>query len=169
MTGRYRQLRLDEREMLSRMKNAVSQMAARLGRHSSTSYRELRRNYFFDEDAYFRGYFGSVAHDKARRRRQFGGKVTRNPRLAAYIVDGLARAWSPEQIAGHARRHAVGALSVCHETIYQYVYSPEGRRQELGRQLPLGAKIRSAPLCPQTAWPQHSACQYDPRTSERDR
>ena len=124
------------------MKNAkvpVSQMATRLGRHPSTIYRELRRNHFFDDDAYFRGYFGSVAHDKARRRRQCGGKVTRNPCLAAYIVDGLARAWSPEQIAGHARRHAVG-LSICHETIYQYVYSPEGRRQDLGRQLPRGRK-----------------------------
>jgi IS30 family transposase len=33
-------------------------MATRLGRHPSTIYRELRRNYFFKEDAYFRGYFG---------------------------------------------------------------------------------------------------------------
>jgi|SRR5579863_3845848 len=97
MTGRYRHLRLDEREMLSRMKNAkvpVSQMATRLGRHPSTIYRELRRNHFFDDDAYFRGYFGSVAHDKARRRRQCGGKVTRNPRLAAYI--GLHVIFAPK-------------------------------------------------------------------------
>ena len=37
MTGRYRHLRLDERELLSRMKNGkvpVSQMAARLGRQA---------------------------------------------------------------------------------------------------------------------------------------
>ena len=145
MPGPYRQLRLDEREIIWRMNDArlsVGSIAARLGRHPSTIYRELRRNYFFDEDPYFRGYFGSVAHDKARRRRQCGGKVTRNPRLAAYIVDGLARAWSPEQIAGHARRQTAGGLSVCHETIYQYVYSPEGRRQELGRQLPRARKTR---------------------------
>ena len=102
--------------MLSRMKNAkvpVSQMATRLGRDTSTIYRELPRNHFFDHNAYFRNYFGSVAHDKARRRRHCGGKVSRNSRLIAYIVDGLARAWSPEQIAGHARRQAVGGLSVC--------------------------------------------------------
>jgi IS30 family transposase len=78
MTGPYCHLGLVERELLSRMKIGkipVGQMAARLGQHPSTIYRELRRNYFFDEDAYFRCYFGSVAHDKARRHCQGGGKV----------------------------------------------------------------------------------------------
>jgi hypothetical protein len=64
MSQCYRQLRLVEREALYRMKAAklpVSQIAAALGRHRSTIYRELRRNYFYDEDAYFRGYFPLVA------------------------------------------------------------------------------------------------------------
>lgn len=46
----YRQLRLPEREILFQMKAAkltVRKIAAELGRHPSTIYRELRRNYFF--------------------------------------------------------------------------------------------------------------------------
>jgi Helix-turn-helix domain len=58
MSHCYRQLRLDEREAIFRMKDArlpVGRIAEQLGRHPSTIYRELRRNFFYDEDSYFRG------------------------------------------------------------------------------------------------------------------
>jgi IS30 family transposase len=76
----------------NRMKAAklpVSQIAAALGRHRSTIYRELRRNYFYDEDAYFRGYFPLVADKLARDRRAPGRKLARNPDLAKYVINGL--------------------------------------------------------------------------------
>lgn len=64
-----------------------------LGRHASTIYRELWRNYCFDEDPYFRGYFARVAHDKARSRRMRGGsKIIGHPRLAVRLVEGLRKA-----------------------------------------------------------------------------
>ena len=66
MSQCYRQLRRDERETIFRMKDArlpVSRIAEQLGRHPSTIYRELRRNFFFEEDSYFRGYFPSVPHN----------------------------------------------------------------------------------------------------------
>ena len=47
MSQCYRQLRLDEREALFRMKDArlqVSRIAEQLGRHPSTIYRESVRN-----------------------------------------------------------------------------------------------------------------------------
>ena len=72
MSRSYHQLDLDERELIFRMRDArtpVRQIAARLGRHVSTIYRELKRNFFYDEDAWFRGYFGRVAHQKAASRR----------------------------------------------------------------------------------------------------
>lgn len=105
----------------------------------STIYRELQRNFFYDNDAWFRGYFPRVAHRTARSRRMRGGKIARNAALAASTTEGLRLAWSPEQIAGHARI-AGGGAKVCHETIYQYVYSPEGRRQDLWQHLPRARK-----------------------------
>jgi transposase, IS30 family len=86
MTQCYRQLRLDEREALFRMKDArlpVSRIAEQLGRHPSTIYRELHRNFFYDQDSYFRGYFPSVAHKLASDRRVPGSKLARNPELAS--------------------------------------------------------------------------------------
>src|SRR3546814_2045061 len=74
-------------------------------------------------------------------RRVRGAKVARNPQLARYIADRLAAAWSPEQIAGYVRRHRLAGLSICHETIYQYVYG-EGRSQGLWRHLPCARRSR---------------------------
>ena len=51
--------------------------------------------------------------------------------------------WSPQQIAGRLRLEC-GRPRVCHETIYRYVYSPEGQAQELGRHLPERRRKRKA-------------------------
>jgi IS30 family transposase len=150
MSHCYRQLRLDEREAIFRMKDArlpVSRIAERLGRHPSTIYRELRRNFFFDEDSYFRGYYPSVAHKLASDRRVPGRKLVRNPELASYVIDGLHRCWSPEQIAGRLRFACQEDLRVSHETIYQYVYGTEGMRQELYRLLPWSRRRRCNHHC----------------------
>lgn len=144
MSRGYHQLDLDERELIFRLRDAqrpIREIAMQLGRHVSTIYRELQRNFFYDDDAWFRGYFPRVAHRKARSRRMRGGKIARNAALASSIAEGLRLAWSPEQIAGYARI-AGGVSRVCHETIYQYVYGPEGRRQELWRHLPRARKAR---------------------------
>lgn len=157
MSHCYRHLRLDERETIFRMMDArlpVSRIAAELGRHTSTIYRELRRNYFYDDDAYFRGYFPTVAHRIARRRRIPGRKLARNPVLANYVVDRLRRCWSPEQIAGRFRIAGGDGPRISHETIYQYVYGPEEKQQGLYRLLPWWRRRRRPrrarrPPCPQ--------------------
>ena len=119
------------------------QIAVALGRHPSTIYRELKRNFFYDKDAYFRGYFGRVAHSKAAARRVRGGvKVIRNERLASRITEHLVECWSPEQIAGRLRLDQADQMIVCHETIYQFVYGPEGRQLGLWNHLPRQRKAR---------------------------
>jgi IS30 family transposase len=141
----YGHLSLAERDRIMRLRDTrvpVSKIAAELGRHPATIYRELRRNFFFDDDAYFRGYFGRVAHSKAAARRLSGGKIIRNPDLALRIAQHLHQCWSPEQIAGRLRLDEADPIAVCHETIYQYVYGSEGRRLGLWSQLPRQRKSR---------------------------
>jgi len=99
----YRHLDLDERRRLYQLRQSgrsVREAATELGRHVSTIYRELKRNRHLDNEPMFRGYFPLLANDKAAARRRRGFKIARNLLLAAYVVDRLEAAWSPEQIAG---------------------------------------------------------------------
>jgi hypothetical protein len=73
MARTYRQLDLDQRRTLFRLVEArrpVGEIAARLGRHPSTIYRELGRNRFRDGDRGSCGYFPLTAQDLADWRRQ---------------------------------------------------------------------------------------------------
>lgn len=145
MVRAFNHLTLDERRLLARLRDAgvpVSRIAERLGRHVSTIYRELKRNHFADDVLVdVTGYFAVVANDFAKERRARGAKLRRDPGLAAFVVDRLRAAWSPEQIAGHLRRRSSGPR-ICHETIYRHVYGPDGRRDELFRLLPTGRRRR---------------------------
>jgi len=52
------------------------------------------------------------------------------------VIAKLKTGWSPEQIAGRLKIEPRAPHRICHETIYQYVYSDSGQSQELGRYLP---------------------------------
>ena len=113
MARTYRQLDLDERRTLFRLIEArtpTGEIAARLGRHPSTIYRELGRNRFRDGDRGFCGYFPLNAQDLARRRRQRRRKLIMNDGLRAHVTERLKAGWSPQQIAGRLRREADGGL-----------------------------------------------------------
>ncbi len=141
----YQHLRLEERRTVFHLRAAkasVEAIADRLGRHWSTIYRELARNTFQVADPYFNGYFPTVAHDAAARRRQRLGKLHRDPRLSTYVIARLKEAWSPEQISGYLRHHGGAGLRICHETIYQFVYSAAGRELDPFRHLPSSRRQR---------------------------
>jgi IS30 family transposase len=72
----------------------------------------------------------STAERRARRR-----KLVRIPELREAVIDRLQEGWSPEQIAGRLKLEG-HVISVSHETIYAYVYSPDGQSQALARYLP---------------------------------
>ena len=119
-------------------------IAQRLKRHPSTLYREIKRNWFHDEEPLYRGYFHVAAHAMAHGRRARLGKLARNPSLATYVVDRLQAAWSPEQIAGRLQIEPKSPGNVTHETIYAFVYSPHGKALGLFRHLPMARQRRRA-------------------------
>jgi IS30 family transposase len=139
----YRHLTLDERRAIFRLLNAkvpVEKIANQLGRHRTTIFREISRNLFRDVKEY-RGYFPVTAEGTAKRRRQRRRKLIQNARLRQHVTEMLARWWSPEQIAGRLK-HIGEDARVCHETIYQFVYSPEGRALALHHHLLRARRLR---------------------------
>jgi transposase, IS30 family len=143
MEGSYRHFTLEERHTLFRLLKAklpIKEIAAQLGRHRSTIYREIARNEF-REVRHYRGYYPVTAEDSARRRRRRRRKLVRDAHLCRHVVEKLKLWWSPEQIAGRLKVAGEDGR-LCHETIYQFVYSPEGRALELHRHLLRARRLR---------------------------
>lgn len=141
----HTELDLRERRTIEDMLNAkepVSRIAAEIGRHRSTVYREIKRNHFEDSELpYLSGYYGMIAQKSALERRARRRKLVRLDDLRNAVIAQLKDGWSPEQISGRLwfEGHAV---RVSHETIYAYVYSPDGQSEELARHLPSRRKKR---------------------------
>lgn len=96
------------------------EIAVRLNKSPSAISKELTRN------PYANGrYDARHAHRLAQTRRRDGKRRTKklvhDPALAGAIISSLRAKRSPEQIAG--RRKRLGKKTVCHETIYQYLYT----------------------------------------------
>jgi hypothetical protein len=51
------------------------------------------------------------------------------------VLGRLKTGWSPEQIAGRLKVEPFAPLGISHETIYQFIYSKDGREKELGKLL----------------------------------
>ena len=126
----HTELNLRERRVIEDMLNAkipIREIAAQIGRHVSTIYRDIKRNRYADEDLpELNGYYGVVAQRAAVQRRARRRKLVRLVGLRKAVIKQLKEGWSPEQIAGRllfeGRR-----VRVSHETIYAYVYSPDGQ------------------------------------------
>ena len=77
----HTELDLRERRTIEDMLNAkcsVNEIAAEIGRHRSTVYREIKRNYFSDEELpYLNGYYGMNAQKYASDRRARSRKLIR--------------------------------------------------------------------------------------------
>lgn len=147
-------LTMEERERISQLRaagRAKSEMARALGRHRSTIDRELKRN---GDDA---GYSAVRAQLRAEDRRQHRPRVKKMDRQQTQQVvrSGLARRWSPDQIAGRLRREHPGKRSawVSRMTIYRWI-DRHGDRAYWRSRLRFGqrrkpedrrGKLRSAP------------------------
>ena len=137
----YTRLTFDEREEISRQLAAGAggrAIARHLGRAPSTISRELHRTGRLRLRYRRHRYRAWSAHRLAvrmGRQRQRPRTLTAYAPLRAYVVAGLARRWSPEQIATRLRTEYPddATMRISHEAIYTYLYVlPRGAlRREL--------------------------------------
>jgi transposase, IS30 family len=121
-------LTMEERERISQLRAAGrsnDDIARTLGRHRSTLYRELNRN--GDDDGYSAVRAQRQAEDRRRRRPRMK-KMDREQTQQA-VRSGLAKRWSPDQIAGRMRREHPGKRSVwvSRMTIYRWIDQSQDR------------------------------------------
>ena len=135
----YSHIELNERCEIYRLHaDGISRrrIATHLGRSPSTISRELRRNALPKA-----GYKPASADRMAMARKRRGSKIERLRPLKTYVLDSLVMERTPEQISGRLRleqsEHSVSA-----ETIYAWIYSPDGRHQKLHHLLPKGKSRR---------------------------
>ena len=110
--------------------HSLDEIAACLGRSKSTIGRELKRNAGAD------GYKPDLADRIAWARKLRGHLLERRSQLRTYVVVRLGMGWTPEQISGRLRLEG-SQHRLSPESIYRYVYSPQGRKDKLHRYLPM--------------------------------
>ena len=120
--GRY--LCISDREIIRDMLRdgaSLRAIGAAVGKNASTISREIKRN-----SCPVKGYmpYGAQRNAVARRARPKTARIQANPRLKAYIQEGLRQRWSPEQISHKLVQDFPDDqdMRVCHETIYQALY-----------------------------------------------
>lgn len=112
-------------EKLLKKNTGIRAMARILSRSHSVIIYELEHNkgehmeYDADRAQYY--------HEQRQLKKGNKGKIGRNKALKQYIIERLAEdQFSPEQIAGRLRRFHKDTIGyVCHETIYDFIYSDE--------------------------------------------
>jgi len=139
---RFKQLTPHERNRIYRLLQTgktQADVAKALGRTEGTISRELQRNRHEQLDEYL----PDTAQRKANKRQALGRKqryLDRFPRLKIYVLDRLRAGWTPDLIAGTLRSR--GRRSLTKESIYQFIYSAEGRKLNLRQYLPRTHRIR---------------------------
>jgi transposase, IS30 family len=141
MGQRYNHINHDERARIALLREAgqsLRQIAAALGRPTSTVSRELKRN-----SGNQVGYKPSWADDQAWCRRWRGSKLERQPALRQYVLEHLAKGQSPEQIAGRLALEK-SSFRISHESIYRFIHAQIVRTKDYNwrRYLPQGKSQR---------------------------
>ena len=124
----HKPLTLRERidiEQLYKYSTGINEIARQLNRNKSTISRELKgkpRNGIGK-------YQADIAHRQATERIENRGNVAildKNQKLSKYVIEKLQLGWTPEIISGRLEEDFPEdeSMSVCHEAIYQYIYSP---------------------------------------------
>lgn len=104
-----------------------NEIAKKLGKSKSSISYEIKHNSRNGE------YQPILANYLSRERNLASQKkhARKDPRLYDYVIDKLRCGWSPEQIEGRLKKHNHGVTVISYETIYRYIYSPQGQRENL--------------------------------------
>jgi len=138
----YNQLGQNERDKIYQLKEkgmTNSDIAKFLGRDKSTIGRELKRNIHHR----LHRYLPDTAGRKAEKRKACGRKtlyVVKSESLKNKIIRLLKKGWSPDLMAGRLDRKRKSYLN--QESIYQFIYSLEGRKMNLRQYLRRAHRIR---------------------------
>ncbi len=150
-----------EREIIEsklRSKQSARTIARFLNRDHSVVAREIKRN-TGDHLLYTAGAAQRIADSREQKRSQ--KKLEKDPILKEYIVQQLKQDISPEQIAGILQNQPPTELvgkTLCHETIYQYIYNgygqyeylyPHLRRKKIARRQKRGSRKPQKVLIPE--------------------
>lgn len=117
----------DEIAVLLATKTSFRTIAKMLGRSVSSISEEVKRNGRNGQYAALLAQELSDQRNTASRR----NNPLKSAAIYAYVYEKLRGGWSPEQIAGRLKRNNGNKRVICHETIYQYIYSKEGREKNL--------------------------------------
>lgn len=117
-------------QSLIKMGVQQKEIANQIDKDKSVISRELKRN----ADNLTRQYKAQIAHDNARQRELSKTKHRRfTDDVKAYVTGLLLKDYSPEQIAGVAKKEGRGNVS--HETIYQFVWRDKKAKGDLYQHL----------------------------------
>ncbi len=142
MNKKYIQLSQKERDRIFLLKKkgmSNSGIAGKIGRDKSTIGRELKRNVH----RRLKQYLPDTAQRKADKRKELGRKeqyAVKDALLKKKIIALLKKGWSPDLIAGRLKTLKLPYLN--QESIYQFIYSLEGRKQNLRQYLRRAHRIR---------------------------
>lgn len=142
MNKKYNQLDQQERDQIFLFKKkglTNFEIAKQLGRDKSTIGREIKRN----THQHLHQYLPDTAQRKADSRKMLNRKqryVDKHPKLKKKILKGLKRGWSPDLMAGRSKKLKKEYLN--QESIYQFIYSLEGRKANLRQYLRRAHRIR---------------------------
>lgn len=106
---------------------SLRSIARNLSRSVSTISDEVKRNSV--EDVYQPHEAQALSEERNRASRRLN--PLKSPWIYSYTVRKLRSGWSPEQIAGRLKRTHQGKTMICHETIYRYIDSTEGKQKQL--------------------------------------
>ncbi len=142
-------------EYLLRTKLSMRKLSKIMRRNHSILVREIKRN-----GTNRKKYRADVAQKlfEKRKHSKHKGKVEKNPALKEYIISGLKREWSPDEIAGRLKEvsaEKTGGVTISHESIYEYIYNKADKYEKLFLLLPQhrmrrrkkgGRKHRNSPI-----------------------
>jgi len=127
-----KQINFSERKMIEKMLKqgmTVRAIGRVLNRGHSTISEEISKNKS-PHEAQYNAELAQARHEKRHLNKGNKSKLIRKEKLKEHVIEKLEEDWSPEQIAGELRERC-GMTIISHETIYQFIYSDEGRQLKL--------------------------------------